>query len=106
MCNGANAFFKTIDPVFYPAVKAIGQGAKGAINSLGPKKGPDVVREDPVAQQAKLESDAAQSSQAQTLALRKRARANSLLSAAGGLGDTTPANVSTPQVAGKPDLGS
>lgn len=84
-------------------------GVSGAVLKTimpGAPDQPQVVREDPAAQQAKIESDAAQAAQANTLEQRKRLRANSLLSRAGGVGDPSSAELSTPQVYGKPNLGT
>lgn len=98
MCNASDAGTALIAPM------ALGPAILSK-NMLKQPDMPQVVREDPAAQQAKIESDAAQAAQGKTLEQRRRARANSLLSRAGGLGDPTTASVATPTVTGKPNLG-
>lgn len=103
MCSGGDA----VKAVANPFVALAGGTTKAVLGAVLPKPPdmPQVVREDPAAQQTKIESDAAQAAQAKTLDQRRRARANSLLSKAGGLGDPSTATVATPSVTGKPNLG-
>lgn len=108
MCDASDAVAAGVGfMVGGPAGAAVALGGKQVMGSMMKKpQQPDVVREDPAAQQAKLESDAAQDAQFKTLEQRRRARANSLLSRAGGAGDQSPADVLTPMVTGKPNLGA
>ena len=71
-------------------------GAAGAFSST--PKTPDVVQQNPLADQNAIDTQAAQEAQAATLEARRRGRANSLLSAAGGTGD--PVDTSTVTQAG------
>jgi hypothetical protein len=81
MCSGSDAVKTVISPI--TAVPTI-------LGSLfKPPQMPDVVRTDPVADQAKTETDAAQAAQNASLQQKRSARRNSLLSAAGAVGDTS-----------------
>lgn len=65
-----------------------------------------VVEQKPVADQDALDSAAAQDAQAATLAARRRARSNSLLSAYGGTGDPGTIETSAGAASGKTTLGA
>lgn len=86
----------SVGDIITAPIKLAGAVVGGLAKSLMPKppQMPDVVATNPVADQAKLETDAAQSAQLAKLAARQRSRQNSLLSAAGAVGDTSTAPVS------------
>jgi hypothetical protein len=98
MCSGSDIATAAISPI--AAVPALGKAL------FTPPKMPDVVRTDPVADQKKTETDAAQGAQNARLLQRRAGKRNSLLSNAGAAGDTSTADVSTPTVYGKPNLGT
>jgi hypothetical protein len=66
---------------------------------------PDVVRTDPVADQKKTETDAAQASAERAPPAAPTASGTRSSLRAGAVGDTSTADVSTPTVYGKPNLG-
>jgi hypothetical protein len=66
---------------------------------------PDVVRTDPVADQKKTETDAAQAAQNARLCSAGAGSATRFCRA-GAAGDPSTADVSTPTVYGKPNLGT
>lgn len=78
---------------------AVASAASAAYTLSQPKpKVPEVVQQNPLADQNAIDTAAAQEAQAATLDQRRRARSNSLLSAYGGEGD--PVDTSTVTSAG------
>ena len=66
---------------------------------------PQVVQQQPVADQAAIDSQSAQEGAAQKLDARRRARSNSLLSSYGGAGDTGAISTTSTSATGKTTLG-
>ncbi len=81
-------------------VPIVGDVVKGITGNVST---PTVVRESPLADQAKLDAAAAAKAAAENTARKRRLRASSLL-ATGGAGDAT--NVVTGQTMAKPTLGA
>jgi len=93
----------------------IGAGASAvsaisAMSKSGPSQAtvsaPEVVQQNPVADQETIDTQAAQEAQATKLEARRRARANSLLSAYGGAGDTGAVPTTAGVATGKTSLGA
>jgi hypothetical protein len=101
MCKGSDV---VSNPLGMAAAPISRQAAIGKALFTPPKM-PDVVRTDPVADQKKTETDAAQASAERAL-LQRRARSATRSCRAGAAGDTSTADVSTPTVYGKPNLGA
>lgn len=81
----------------YLALAGAAASAVSAVYTLSqPKpKVPDVVAQNPLADQTAIDTQAAQEAQAATLDQRRRARSNSLLSAYGGAGDPIDTSTTT-----------
>lgn len=103
MCTGAEVMMGASLLVgaysTYSQVQASRQQAPGGSSA------PQVVTQDPVADDTAAQTKAAQDAAFEKLQLRERARHNSLLSAAGGAGDTSGAELGRPTAAGKTALG-
>lgn len=97
-------------PEIFSGLQMLGT-AVGAISGVktllsgAPSQPAAVVREAPVQQQENTDTQAAQEAEAQKLAARQRARANSLLSRAGGAGDLSTADTTSGRAMAKVNLG-
>jgi hypothetical protein len=72
----------------------------------GDTKPPDVVAQNPVADQTAIDTQAAQDAAAKKLDMRRAARVNSLLSSYGGQGDTSAVSTTSGSASGKVTLGA
>ena len=85
---------------------AITSGASALKGFLGGTKQPDVVRTDPVADDAAAKAQAEQEAQAQAIEQKKKLRQNSLLSQAGAAGDLSQASTAGGGAQAKLTLGA
>jgi hypothetical protein len=80
-------------------------GAYATYSASHQQAAPQVVQQNPVADDTAAQAKAAQDAAFEKLQLRERARHNSLLSAAGGAGDQSTANLGKPAATGKTTTG-
>jgi len=99
MCTGAEflGFFQMAGAAL---------GAVSSLKSMTGSKSPEIVQAAPVADAAAATDKAAQEAQQKKLAMRRAARANSLLSEAGGMGDGSDPLTQSATAGGKLSLGS